>query len=116
MVSTALPTISAALDGGNKASYIGKPSDQATDRSDRIKGTAYLLAQASLCPVWSRLSDILGRRGVLLFCLGHFFFSSLACALATSMNQLIVFRAMQGLSGGSFLVIAQVRAFLTAIG
>lgn len=108
MVSTALPTISASLNGGNKASYIGNAAHMSRELANLFSGTAYLLAQASLCPVWSRLSDVLGRRGLLLFCLVHFFLSSLACALATSMVQLIIFRAMQGLSGGSFIVIAQV--------
>lgn len=53
-------------------------------------------------------SDIVGRKLVLLFGLLIFLIASLACALAQSMIQLIVFRAWQGVGGGSILTLVLV--------
>ena len=72
-------------------------------------------------PIYGRLSDIFGRKIVLLASLGFFLMGSLAAALAhvsdttpgrglirQSMIQLIVFRALQGLGGGGILTCSMI--------
>ena len=73
-------------------------------------------------PIYGRLSDIFGRKVVLLASLLVFWIGSLACALAQvrdscvepsslifqSMIQLIVFRAIQGMGGGGVLTLAMI--------
>ena len=71
-------------------------------------------------PIYGRLSDIFGRKVVLLASLTVFWLGSLACALAQvhlsaqhkadeqSMIQLIVFRAIQGIGGGGVLTLAMI--------
>jgi MFS family permease len=53
------------------------------------------------------LSDIHGRRAVLLVAVGIFIIGSVACALAPTMGALIAARALQGIGGGGILPIAQ---------
>src|SRR5436190_13000887 len=65
--------------------------------------TAYLVASTVLVPIYGKLSDIYGRRRVLLVAIGIFLAGSLACGLAQSASQLIAFRAVQGVgSAGLF--------------
>lgn len=52
-----------------------------------------------------RLSDIFGRKAALLVFLAIFTLGSLACALAQSMIQLIIFRALAGVGGGALLTL-----------
>ena len=59
-------------------------------------------------PIYGRLSDIFGRKVVLLGSLLIFLIGSLACALARSMIQLIVFRAIQGIGGGGILSLSMI--------
>lgn len=56
-------------------------------------------------PIWGRLSDIFGRKYTLIACIVVFTIGSLACAVAQSMLQLIVFRALQGVGGGGLLTL-----------
>ena len=63
----------------------------------------YLLAQAVSTPIYGRLSDIVGRKPVMLTGIGLFLAGSVFCALAWSMPVLIVFRAVQGLGAGAVL-------------
>jgi MFS family permease len=57
-------------------------------------------------PIYGRLSDIFGRKIVLLGSLTLFLVGSLACAVAQSMIQLVIFRAIQGLGGGGILTLS----------
>jgi MFS family permease len=59
-------------------------------------------------PIYGRLSDIFGRKFVLLGSLTIFLIGSLACALAQSMIQLIIFRAIQGIGGGGILTLSMI--------
>ncbi|WP_154674297.1 MFS transporter [Nakamurella lactea] len=70
--------------------------------------TAYLLAGTVVQPLYGKLSDIVGVRPVMLGSLGLFLLGSLACGLATSMPELIVLRAVQGLGGGGLLSVTMV--------
>ena len=60
---------------------------------------AYAAANGSFLILGGRLGDLLGRRRVFLWGLGGFTASALACSLASSPNELVVFRVLQGLSG-----------------
>lgn len=59
-------------------------------------------------PIYGRLSDIFGRKVILLISLLIFWLGSLSCALAQTMIQLIVFRAIQGIGGGGILTLAMI--------
>jgi EmrB/QacA subfamily drug resistance transporter len=61
----------------------------------------YLLAQAVSVPVYGKLSDLFGRKPVVLFGIGLFMLGSVMCGLAWNMTVLIVFRAVQGLGAGA---------------
>ena len=65
--------------------------------------TAYIVASTVLVPIYGKLSDLYGRRRILLFAIGIFLAGSLLCGVSQSAYQLIAFRAIQGIgSGGLF--------------
>ena len=85
VVSTALPRIVADLGGLDRFTWIA---------------TAYLVASTTAVPIVGRLTDIYGRKyfyiaGIVVFLVG-----SVLAGLSQTMNQLIAFRAIQGLGGG----------------
>ncbi len=92
VVATALPTIAARLGDIDNMSWVV---------------TANLLAATAVTPLYGKLSDIYGRRTMLLIGIGIFAVGSLACALATSMLTLILARALQGLGGGGLMPLVQ---------
>jgi EmrB/QacA subfamily drug resistance transporter len=63
--------------------------------------SVYLLAQAVTVPVYAKLSDIVGRKPIILIGVGLFLLGSILCGLAWSMPALIAFRAIQGLGAGA---------------
>ena len=69
--------------------------------------TAYLLALTATTPLFGKLSDIYGRRAILLLAIGIFILGSIACALAPTLWVLVVSRGLQGIGGGGLLPIAQ---------
>ena len=69
--------------------------------------TAYLLAATAVTPLYGKLSDIHGRRPVLLGGIAIFVAGSVACALAPSMPALIAARALQGIGGGGLIALSQ---------
>ncbi|KAF2460943.1 putative MFS transporter [Lineolata rhizophorae] len=85
VIATAIPTISTQLHSSSGQAWIGG---------------AYQLANAAAAPIWAKLSDIWGRKPILLIAVGMFFASSILCATATSMKMLIAGRAILGTSGG----------------
>ena len=62
--------------------------------------TSYLAANASILPISGWISDRLGRRNYFLLSIAIFTLASGLCGMATSLNQLILFRVVQGLAGG----------------
>ncbi|KAF5561002.1 multidrug resistance 3 [Fusarium napiforme] len=60
---------------------------------------AYTLAYLGCAIVFARISDIVGRRDAFIAAYIIFFIFSLACGFAQSINQLIAFRALQGIGG-----------------
>ena len=69
--------------------------------------TAYLLSVTATTPLFGKLSDIYGRRLILLWAIGIFICGSIACALAPTIWFLILARGLQGIGGGGLLPIAQ---------
>lgn len=92
IVATALPSIAADLGGFALMSWVV---------------TAYLLSSVCATPVFGKLSDIYGRRPILIACLGIFIGGSTLCALAPDMLPLIVARAIQGIGGGGLITLSQ---------
>jgi EmrB/QacA subfamily drug resistance transporter len=68
---------------------------------------AYLITSTISTPIYSKLSDIYGRKRLLIVCITLFVASSLLCAIAQSLGQLIWFRALQGLTGGGLMALTQ---------
>lgn len=96
VVTTAMPTVIGLLGGLEIYGWVF---------------SIYLLTSTVSIPVWGRLSDLYGRRRLYLAGLGIFLAGSLLCGLSTTMLQLIVFRAIQGLGAGALIPLA-----LTVIG
>lgn len=69
--------------------------------------TAYLLTSTAATPIYGKVSDIYGRRALLLPALALFIVASLGCGFAQSLPQLIVARAFQGLGGAGLFAMAQ---------
>ena len=69
--------------------------------------TAYLLTSTAATPIIGKLSDIYGRRALLLPSLVLFIAASMACGFAQSLPQLIIARAVQGLGGAGLFSMAQ---------
>ena len=69
--------------------------------------TAYLLSATVATPLFGKLSDIYGRRAMMLIAVAIFLLGSLACALAPTMGALVLARALQGFGGGGILPLAQ---------
>ena len=67
-----------------------------------------MLASAASQPIWGKISDIWGRKPILLLANFVFFVGSLLAGLAVSIGMLIAARAVQGLGGGGILVLVQI--------
>lgn len=68
--------------------------------------SAYLLAQAVSVPVYAKLSDVVGRKPIILIGITLFLLGSILCGVAWSMSALIAFRVLQGLGAGAVLPTA----------
>ncbi|MPZ55782.1 MAG: MFS transporter [Rhizobiales bacterium] len=69
--------------------------------------TSFLLTSTAAAPLYGKLSDIHGRRKMMLTAIGIFTLGSIACALAPNMLSLILGRALQGAGGGAIFPVAQ---------
>src|SRR5438270_9737977 len=92
IVATALPTIVGELGGLERLSWVV---------------TSYLLAQTVVTPLYGKLGDLYGRKGVLQVAIIIFLLGSALCGMSRSMTQLILFRAIQGFGGGGLMVTSQ---------
>ncbi len=68
--------------------------------------TSYLLVSTAATPLYGKLSDIHGRRIMLMWAIGLFALGSIACALAPSMIALALARALQAVGGGGLISLA----------
>ena len=92
IVATALPTIGRQFGDVSNLSWVI---------------TAYLLASTAVAPVFGTLSDIYGRRVMIIAALSLFIAGSILCALAPNMTVLILARGLQGLGGGGIMPVVQ---------
>ena len=69
--------------------------------------TSYLVSNAIILPMAGWLAARFGRRRMLMLCVSGFTVASLLCGMATSLNWLIFFRVLQGLSGGGLQPLSQ---------
>lgn len=92
IVATALPTIGRHFSNLDDLAWVV---------------TAYLLTGTASSPLYGKLSDIYGRRVVMLTAIAIFIAGSIACAAAPDMHTLIWARALQGLGGGGLMALAQ---------
>lgn len=69
--------------------------------------SAYLLAETIATPLYGKLGDLYGRKGVLQAGIVLFLLGSALCGMSRGMTQLILFRAVQGLGGGGLMVTTQ---------
>jgi DHA2 family multidrug resistance protein len=69
--------------------------------------TSYLVSNAIILPMAGWLAMRFGRRRMLMLCVTGFTLSSLLCGMATSLESLIFFRVLQGLSGGGLQPLSQ---------
>ncbi len=67
--------------------------------------TSYLIAQTVAIPIFGKLSDRFGRRSFYLFGLVIFLGGSVLSGLSQNLNELIAFRAVQGLGSGAFFTV-----------
>jgi len=91
IVAAALPRIAADLRGANHLVWIV---------------SAYLLTSTAATPIYGKLSDLYGRKIVFQTAIVIFLLASVLCGLATTMGQLIAFRALQGVGGGGLIAVA----------
>jgi EmrB/QacA subfamily drug resistance transporter len=91
VVGTAMPTVIATLGGLAHYSWVF---------------SAYLLTSTASVPIWGRLSDLYGRRRMYLLGVAVFLAGSMLSGVATSMIQLIVARAVQGLGAGAIIPLS----------
>ncbi|MEU8521055.1 MDR family MFS transporter [Streptomyces sp. NBC_01216] len=89
IIGTAMPTIVGELGGLEHLSWVV---------------TAYTLATAASTPIWGKLGDMYGRKGVFLTSIVLFLIGSALSGTAQDMGQLIGFRAVQGLGAGGLMV------------
>jgi EmrB/QacA subfamily drug resistance transporter len=91
VVGTSLPRIVTDLHGDNLYTWVV---------------TVYLLTATISGPIYGKLSDLFGRRPIVIFAVGLFLVSSVLSGLSQQMWQLILFRGLQGLGGGAIFPVA----------
>src|SRR4051794_610397 len=91
IVATALPRIVSDLGGITQYSWVF---------------TAYMLTSTVTVPLYGKLGDVYGRKNLFLISIVVFLLGSLLCGAATSMTQLVVFRAVQGIGAGGLFPLS----------
>ena len=91
IMATALPTIAGDLGGLSQLSWVV---------------TVYVLTAAASTPLWGKVSDQFGRRGLLRGAILVFLAGSVLSGIAQNITQLIVFRSLQGVGAGGVMTLA----------
>ncbi|KUP95393.1 MDR family MFS transporter [Thermobifida cellulosilytica] len=92
VLSTALPTMVGELNGVDQMLWVM---------------TAYILASTIMMPIYGKLGDLVGRKGLSLLAIALFTGGSIIGALAPDMGWLIASRVVQGLGGGGLIIMSQ---------
>lgn len=93
IITTAIPTIAAEFHSNLGYTWVG---------------SAFILANGALVPIWGKISDIWGRKPVLLLATAVFWLGSLLCGVSVSMSMLIASRAVQGAGGGGIITLVNI--------
>ncbi|KAM7188436.1 Major facilitator superfamily domain containing protein [Naviculisporaceae sp. PSN 640] len=93
IITVAVPTIASEFNSTSGYTWIG---------------SAYMLASAAAAPMWGKISDIWGRKPIILVAAGVFWVGSLLSAVSVSMGMLIVARAVQGVGGGGLVILVNI--------
>ncbi|PIC82013.1 MFS transporter [Sporosarcina sp. P1] len=91
IVTTAMPTIASELGGFSRYSWIF---------------SSYLLMSTVTVLIYGKLADLFGRKPIFFMGLTIFLIGSILCGFAGSMEQLIVYRLIQGVGAGAVMPIA----------
>jgi MFS family permease len=94
IITTALPTIATIFE--------------ISDSGYAWIGSAYLLTNAAFVPFWGKISDIFGRKPILIIANVIFMIGSVISARSGSMTMLIAGRAVQGLGGGGIVILVNI--------
>ena len=92
IAATALPTIVGDLNGVEIQQWVT---------------TSYILASTITMPIYGRLGDSIGRKGLLLFGLVVYTLGKVICAIAPTMIVLIIGRVVSGIGGGGLIILTQ---------
>ncbi|GKZ85173.1 hypothetical protein AnigIFM56816_010939 [Aspergillus niger] len=93
IVATALPTLGAVFNQADIVSWVG---------------TAYLLTCTACQPLYGRLTDIFGRKLILLGSLFLFLIGSVISGVSRGMTMLIIARAVAGIGGGGIVTVVSI--------
>lgn len=93
IVTVAVPTIAADFQSTVGYTWIG---------------SSYTLANAATAPSWGKISDIFGRKPMILVAVAIFWLGSLLCAISRNMTMLIVARSIQGIGSGGIVILVNV--------
>ncbi len=88
IVATALPRIASDLNGLTKLSWVA---------------TSYLITSAISTPIYGKLGDLYGRKKIFQIAIIIFLTGSALCGLSQNMNELVFFRAIQGIGAGGLI-------------
>ena len=91
IVATALPKIVGDLGGITQYSWVF---------------TAYMLTSTVTVPLYGKLGDVYGRKNLFLFAIVVFLLGSALCGASTSMTELVIFRAVQGIGAGGLFPLS----------
>ncbi|HEU4964089.1 MAG TPA: MDR family MFS transporter [Bacilli bacterium] len=91
IVATAMPTIVTRLGGLDIYSWVF---------------SAYLLTSTTFIPIFGKLADLYGKKGFYLLGLILFVLASVLCSTASTMEQLIAYRALQGIGASAMFPIS----------
>src|SRR4051812_5447309 len=91
ILATALPTIAADLGRVTQVSWLV---------------TVYVVCATAATPLWGKLSDRLGRKGLLQLSLALFIGASALCGIAQDLTQLLIVRGAQGVGAGGLMTLA----------
>lgn len=90
IVSTAMPIIASELKGIEMMNWVF---------------SIYLLTSAVTIPIFGKLSDLYGRKNVFIYGTIVFLIGSALCGISQSMEQLIIYRAIQGIGAGAIMPV-----------
>lgn len=93
IITTALPSIAAHFQSSSAYTWIG---------------SSYILANTATVPVWGKLSDIWGRKPLLLVATVIFFGGSLICAVGDTIALFLFGRAVQGLGAAGLITLVNI--------